>query len=91
MELERFKELQLQPNMVIEYQHKDEEHVRAIRLGYFQGLVEELPDEWKRGHPEPPFVEIAHFKDKNGVPCDLREYSLDDILLIYPKSESNFV
>jgi len=86
MNIEEFKGLQLQPDAIIEYQHKDEEHVKAIRLGYFQSLVEELPDEWKIGHPEPPFVEIAHFKDKNGVPRDLREYSLDDILFVYPKS-----
>ena len=91
MKLEEFKELQLQSNTIIEYQRKDEEHVRAVRLGYFQRLVEELPDEWKRGHPEPPFVEIAHSKDKNGVPCDLKEYNLDDILFVYPKGKSNFV
>ena len=40
---------------------------RGFLLGYYSRLVGELPEEYKKGNVEPPFIEVCPTKERNGV------------------------
>ena len=41
---------------------------RGFLLGYYLRLVRELPEEYREGNVEPPFIEVCPTKERNGVP-----------------------
>ena len=41
---------------------------RGFLLGYYSRLVRELPEEYREGNVEPPFIEVCQTKERNGVP-----------------------
>ena len=93
MELSRFKELDISRNDVIEYTvnyNIDEKTDKMTRLAYFLKLTEEeLPEEYRDRHKKPPFIEVAHFKDKNGCTRDYKEIPLEEILYLTTIGKSN--
>ena len=45
---------------------------RGFLLGYYLRLVRELPEEYRRGNVELPFIEVCPTKERNGVPNNNR-------------------
>ena len=41
---------------------------RGFLLGYYLSLVRELPEEYREGNVEPPFIEVCPTKERNGIP-----------------------
>jgi len=91
MELAEFKELGVPRNAVVEYTRKNDPKYesKGTRPGYFLSLTEELPPAYQKGHPKPPFIEVAHGKDKNGLMKDVEDIPLEDILHLWVVGQSN--
>ena len=41
---------------------------RGFLLAYYSRLVPKLPEEYRKGNVEPPFIEVCPTKERNGVP-----------------------
>jgi hypothetical protein len=59
-----------------------------IKLRYFRKIVEEIPEQYREGHKEPPFIEVANGKEKHGCHQNFEEYRLDEIRWLHNHGKS---
>jgi len=91
MEINRFKALDLQRNQIVEIT-TDHGSVfsKGTRLFYYDRLQEEeLPEMYREGKPNVPYIELIDGKDKNGCPEYMVQLSLEDILHVFPHDMSS--
>ncbi|MAF51160.1 MAG: hypothetical protein CMH64_03640 [Nanoarchaeota archaeon] len=90
MELDRIKALDLKKNEIVEARVDDAELSKRIDTFYFDGIVESLPEQYREGHREPPYVVLVGHKDKNGCFRDFQEYKPEEIHHIKRIGPSSF-
>jgi hypothetical protein len=88
MELDDLKSRNLTRNTLIELTRLDKMYSKRTDPLYFLRLVEESPDLLKADDKEPPYVEFAGHKDKNGCFMDYQAYGLDEILYLFVHGQS---
>lgn len=83
MNITEFKNLKLDFSQLIEYTVKDSQNGRVTKPGYFIFLNKTVPPLQKDHiNVEIPYIELAHWLDKNGSPKGESEIALEDIVRI---------
>jgi len=93
MRLEEFREKSIVRNDVVEYTIiNPETNDSQTRIAYFDGFQEEeIPEEYKKDHKQPPYITLAHAKERNGCFRDFEELSLEKIRYIYKIGKSRII
>ncbi len=93
MELEEFERQDIVRNDVVEYTIiVPETHNTQTTIAYFREIQkEEIPEEYKKDHKQPPFISVAHMKERNGCFRDFEELLLEEIRYIHKIGKSRIL